>query len=158
MQCIAANCRHDSQEEAGRVICVEPDNDGWICEPCWDFMVDGGVCSLTPNELKEIHLDKLKEKYGDKYSRSELSQFLYYYGIPPSPLVSWCPKNINKCIVAHCKHNHSNSEGRVICVEPDNDGWICELCWNFLINGHSKEKQVSDARMIAAMTEYIRCD
>ena len=35
MKCIAHNCNHCSSQHEGRSICVEPDDDGWICEGCW---------------------------------------------------------------------------------------------------------------------------
>jgi hypothetical protein len=34
-KCLVPNCGCRSDENAGRAICVEPDNDGWICERCW---------------------------------------------------------------------------------------------------------------------------
>jgi len=41
MECITyqcPNCTDDSNPKPGRAICVEPDDDGWICEPCWQFL------------------------------------------------------------------------------------------------------------------------
>jgi hypothetical protein len=38
MKCITHNCSNHSHQGLGRVICVEPDSDGWICEPCWIFL------------------------------------------------------------------------------------------------------------------------
>lgn len=36
--CLVPNCGCRSDEHQGRIICVEPDDDGWICEPCWTFL------------------------------------------------------------------------------------------------------------------------
>lgn len=35
MKCIGHNCLNTSSLNDGRAICVEPDDDGWICEGCW---------------------------------------------------------------------------------------------------------------------------
>jgi len=40
MKCITHDCSNHSHQGLGRVICVEPDNDGWICEPCWTFLTE----------------------------------------------------------------------------------------------------------------------
>ena len=41
MKCITHNCPNCSDQGVGRAICVEPDDDGWICEPCWNFLTTG---------------------------------------------------------------------------------------------------------------------
>lgn len=46
----------------------------------------------------------------------------------------------NECIVSQCRNN---SEGRLICVDPDDDGWICEPCWTFLKTGNQNNSQLS---------------
>ena len=34
-----------------------------------------------------------------------------------------------KCIIPDCHCRSDLDQGRNICVEPDDDGWICERCW-----------------------------
>ena len=41
MKCITHDCPNCSDQGVGRTICVEPDDDGWICEPCWNFLTTG---------------------------------------------------------------------------------------------------------------------
>ena len=44
MKCITHDCSNCSDEGVGRAICVEPDDDGWICEPCWQFLTNENIC------------------------------------------------------------------------------------------------------------------
>ena len=39
MKCIAGNCVNKDHQTKGRIICVEPDDDGWICESCWQHLI-----------------------------------------------------------------------------------------------------------------------
>ena len=58
-----------------------------------------------------------------------------------------------KCITKGCTncserppmgndHLKGPVEGRTICVEPDDDGWICEPCWTFLIKSTGRLNQI----------------
>ena len=44
-----------------------------------------------------------------------------------------------RCFIKHCCTKSTGKNGRVICVEPDNDGWICEKCWQFLNTGEGTD-------------------
>ena len=55
MKCVTRNCENQSDAGQGRIICVEPADDGWICEPCWNFLTKGeGRCSQIFKNAKEI--------------------------------------------------------------------------------------------------------
>ena len=47
-----------------------------------------------------------------------------------------------KCIVHNCQNHDGIGAGRIICVDPDDDGWICEPCWQFLVNGRGEHSQL----------------
>lgn len=50
------------------------------------------------------------------------------------------PHQIHNCMVANCPCTSDSQPGRMICVEPDNDGWICERCYQ---NMHAPPLQVN---------------
>jgi hypothetical protein len=72
MECVGHNCRNSSDEVSGRIICVEPDDDGWICEPCWKKLTTGVTTSTLPFPLVTFPLvrDAVErtERVNDEYT------------------------------------------------------------------------------------------
>jgi len=69
MNCLIKNCSNCSSEEAGRAICVEPDDDGWICEPCWQFLTTGG--GLTSSAYALASFAECSAIYGTSDDRTD---------------------------------------------------------------------------------------
>ena len=46
------------------------------------------------------------------------------------------------CITHNCQNYSDRGEGRIILVDPDDDGWICEACWHFLTTGDPSQSQL----------------
>lgn len=61
-------------------------------------------------------------------------------------------KNTMKCITHDCPNCSDQGEGRTICVEPDDDGWICEPCWIFLTKSQGRLNQVYKNGKIVAFS------
>lgn len=56
------------------------------------------------------------------------------------------------CLIKNCTAEQGMTAGRTICVEPDDDGWICETCWRFLTTGEGTN---SAAYKLAHSAEYL---
>ena len=63
MKCITHDCPNCSNEGEGRTICVEPDDDGWICEPCWTFLTKSyGRLNQIYKNAKEVAEQRQRDR------------------------------------------------------------------------------------------------
>lgn len=62
--------------------------------------------------------------------------------LPPWTLFERPTMIHRKCITFGCQNSSDKGAGRTILVDPDDDGWICEPCWNFLINADPSHSQL----------------
>lgn len=66
MKCITYNCPNCSDDQGapnGRTICVEPEEDGWICEACWTFLTEStGRLNQIYRNAKEV----LRQRQSDQ--------------------------------------------------------------------------------------------
>lgn len=87
MRCIVKDCTSRSGVVGGRTICVEPDEDGWICESCWKFLTTGIGRTSGAYRLAEGYrlAETINEDSGLLDEEDDIDDFLHALAVMDGP-------------------------------------------------------------------------